>query len=334
MSTEPGAPASELLRRLQTLEADNRRLAADVARLGGSDSTRAGPDGPIFVGGTGRSGTWVVGRLLARHPDLVAIHTELRVHASHRGGFRRVLDGSETAREFADFARDHWFTIKGPKGNAKGLALIATMTELAAASDRMVARAEIDAPAALGGFLRELVDPYALGRGARRWIETTPDNASAADCIIAALPEARVINIVRDGRDAAVSAAGMPWGPNRPASALRWWASRMRAAHAGMRGAPQDRVLNLRFEELVITHREERFAELLEFVGLEPVRPLVNYFEQRVTAESAHVGRWRAHHRLRRASIDRQYRRIYARLLDEGVSTLPIDPDTADQLAD
>lgn len=327
------ATERDLLERIQQLESEQRFLRAERARLlGGSEpSTSAG--GPIFVGGTGRSGTWVIGRLLARHPDVVAVHTELRVHASHKGGFRRVLELGETPREFADFARDHWFAIKSPHGGAKGLALVTTATELAAASERMVERAEIDRAAALGGFLRELVDPYAYGRGALRWIETTPDNSSAADCLIAALPDARVINVVRDGRDVVASASGMPWGPNRVRSSLRWWASRIRAAHAAMSAAPADRVLTVRFEELVVTHRQERLEELVDFVGLDLAPSIQKYFDQRVTTEAAHVGRWRAERARRRDQLDARYRKIYARLEAEGVRTLPIDPDRADALA-
>jgi hypothetical protein len=326
--------STDLLRQIQQLESENSALRARLARTGAGqvDDVEAPGVGPIFIGGTGRSGTWMVGRLLARHPDVVAIHTELRVHSSHRGGFRRVLSGEETPEEFARFAREHWFTITGPKGQPKGLSLIATSSELTNACDRMIKRAAIDPAAALGGFLHDLVDPYALGRGGRTWVETTPDNAGAADSLTQVFPNARVINIVRDGRDAAVSASSMPWGPNRPSSGLRWWASRVKAAHRAIGAADPDRVLTVRFEELVVTQREERFAELLDFVGLDAVPPVRKYFDQRVEAGSANIGRWRTLGRSRRRRIDAAYRRVYDRLSAEGVAGLPLHPDAVDAL--
>lgn len=340
-STGAAADPAALLRRVQQLESQNRELQARLARAeagaaagdAGVEAATVAPVGPIFIGGTGRSGTWMVGRLLARHPDIVAVHTELRVQSSHQGGFRRVLSGEETPAEFARFAREHWFTITGPKGQPKGLSLIATSTELSNASERMIARAATDPAAALGGFLHELVDPYAFGRGGRTWVETTPDNAGAADCLTRAFPNARVINIVRDGRDSAVSAAGMPWGPNRPASGLRWWGSRVRAAHAAMEQADPARVMTLRFEEFVVSHREERFHELLEFVGIEPVPQVRKYFDRRVEAAEANIGRWRTLPRWRRGRVDRSYRKLYARLVSEGVTGLPLTPDDVDALA-
>jgi hypothetical protein len=326
--------STDLLRQVQRLESENRALRARLAGAGAArtDEVEHPGVGPIFIGGTGRSGTWMVGRLLARHPDVVAVHTELRVHSSHKGGFRRVLSGEETPEEFARFAHEHWFTITGPKGQPKGLSLIATASELTAASNRMIERAAIDPAAALGGFLHELVDPYALGRGGRTWVETTPDNAGAADSLTRAFPDCRVINIVRDGRDAAVSASGMPWGPNRPSSGLRWWASRVKAAHTAIAAADTDRVLTVRFEELVVTHREERFAELLDFVGLDAVPPVRKYFDQRVDAGSANIGRWRTLGPWRRRRVDGAYRRIYDHLSANGVGGLPLHPDVVDAL--
>lgn len=318
-----------LARTIAQLEEENLRLRAELARSAAADDRRPGP---YFVGGTGRSGTWLVGRLLGRHPDVIAVPTELRFHASE-GGFGGVLDGTETPAEYAERVRARWFDLAGPHGTPKGLLLIATSAQLAHASRLLVDRSHHDRAAALASFVHHLVDPFAFGRGNRTWVETTPDNSSVADQLTSVFPSARVVNIVRDGRDSAASVTSMPWGPREPLAALEWWEQRVRAADTALRRAPADRVHHIRFEELALIHRERELQSLLAVTGLEEVPEIRRYFDRRVDASRAHVGRWRTEiSKRKRKRFDREYRQRFELLRADGVVALPIDPDVADEL--
>jgi hypothetical protein len=327
------ADETELRRRVVELE--QRVAELEALRLAdgrAADGDVAAP-GPYFVGGTGRSGTWLVGRLLGRHPDITVVRTELRFHASE-GGFGRVLTGDETPAEYAARVRERWFGLAGPGGRAKGLFLIATSGQLSAATRQLVELAEHDVALGLGAFVHTLVDPFAFGRGSRTWVETTPDNAAAAHELTTVFPRGRVIDIVRDGRDSAASVITMPWGPSTPDEALDWWAERVRLAHESLSRSPAHRVLRLRFEEFSLTHRDERLDQLLDFASINRSRAIESYFAKHVDPERAHIGRWRGELTGReRDRFDHRYTEIYEELRGAGVTNLPIEPAEADRLA-
>src|SRR3954452_12140836 len=79
-------------------------------RAKGAQARRAGnaPPRVVFVGGTGRSGTHVLARLLSMHPRLFLIPVEVRFHAEERG-FAGLLDGSVSKRDFVRRMRGFWW---------------------------------------------------------------------------------------------------------------------------------------------------------------------------------------------------------------------------------
>ena len=62
----------------------------------------------VFVGGTGRSGTHVVARLLARHGKLRMIPVECRFHVE-QAGFPGLLEGTVSKQRFLKRLRGFWW---------------------------------------------------------------------------------------------------------------------------------------------------------------------------------------------------------------------------------
>jgi hypothetical protein len=255
-------------------------------------STGELPDAPLFVGGTGRSGTWALGRLLGQHPALVTVHTELRFHAQQRA-FGRLLEGSLSPDTYADGFLERFFGLTSGDGTPKGLQLLVSRWEATRAVSSFRRRAAEDLPAALGALVHELVDPYARARRAGGWVETTPHNAAVADALTAVLPRAHVLHTVRDGRDVAASMAAMPWGPDDPVTALDLWARGLRASDAAFRRADPARVHVVRFEDLVVRDRDRTLTGLLDRLGIQDRERIQRRFEVKLDPTRANIGRWR-----------------------------------------
>lgn len=285
------------------------------------------PDTPLFVGGTGRSGTWALGRLLGQHPALVTVHTELRFHAQQRV-FSRLLDGSLSPDTYADEFLERYFGLTSGDGTAKGLQLVVSRWEATRAIASFRRRADRDLPAAMRALVHRLVDPYARARRAAGWVETTPRNAAVADALTAVLPRAHVLHTVRDGRDVAASMATMPWGPDDPVAALDLWAEGLRASDAAFRAADPARVHVVRFEDLVVRDRERTLTTLLDRLGMRDRERIQRQFETKLDPTRANIGRWRRDVGADvAAAIEARYRTVLAELADEGVGCLPVAPD-------
>jgi len=68
----------------------------------------AGPPPIVFVGGTGRSGTHVVAKMLGRHSFYRNINNEVRFHCNPRG-YPDLLAGSVSLDEFLKKLRKFWW---------------------------------------------------------------------------------------------------------------------------------------------------------------------------------------------------------------------------------
>jgi hypothetical protein len=183
-----------------------------------------------------------------------------------------------------------------------------------------------DRSAAAGTLVRSMLDPVAKREGKPSWCEKSLLNVAAAATLLSSLPDARVIHMVRDGRDAACSMVPLPVGRNSVVDALRQWALRLRDAERGLRAVPADRALVLHLENLVLLDRERSYRQLLDFVGLEDEPGMRSFFELEVTAERAHIGRWRSELRgAERAEIVALYEQLLQELCAESVSSLPLE---------
>jgi hypothetical protein len=113
-----------------------------------------------------------------------------------------------------------------------------------------------------GEFLRIFMEQISEQQGLDRWAECTPEHLLYLKQIKRALPDAKIIHIIRDGRDVALSemqqnwVRPLPWDRNHrlQVSGLYWeWIVR-RGREDGQKIAPD--YMEVRFEELVENPRE------------------------------------------------------------------------------
>ena len=187
----------------------------------------------VFVVGAQRSGTTWLQRMLATHPDVLALPSETHLFSWGISVLRDQTQGG---------------VVGSP---STGVCFMPQDTFTSAA------RAFCDA--AFGSFV-EQVRP-----DAPRVVERTPNHVWHLDLISTLYPDAWVVHIVRDGRDVVRSLVAHAWGPAEVETAARQWGSAIEAARVASPHVP--RYLEVRYEELLA--RPEGIVDVLEFLGLE-----------------------------------------------------------------
>jgi hypothetical protein len=271
---------------------------------------------PIFVGGTGRSGTTILGRLLGRHPDYTVIPVEARFHCSP-DGLPGVLQGTVTPADFARKMLEEWYH---PPGRSEKLAAFVSRATLQQALLHFQEQAAADRLAAARWLMQELFGGYARSQDRLGWVEMTPINAMwGAPHLAYLFPALRFVNVIRDGRDVASSLLEVGWASDAHA-ALRWWEERMLRGHEQCRLLAQGTLLTVRFEHLLVEDREGGLRELQEFMGWRSEPAMERFFTRRMPPEQAHVGRWRQHFQgAEREALEMEYTQSVTRLRSAGV---------------
>jgi Sulfotransferase family len=285
-----------------------------------ASSRRQFPE-PIFVCGVGRSGTHVMGRLIAADPRYHWIRTEVRFHASP-GGLPDLCAGRVSMDEFMRMMRGHWW--KRGHRQLQGLQRIIDRDAYEAALEEFQTTFERDRLAASRRLVRTILDPAAERAGKPAWVEVTGHAVEQAPFLLSLFPHARFINMIRDGRAVVAATLKKSDLTDEPKRALKRWELMVRAADRSMREIPQGTMLTVFLDDLTAHDRERTFARVVEFLEIDDETPMREYFEAEVSEERAHVGQWRE--RMAPADarmIDRRYRRLVRRMRRAGISWVP-----------
>jgi hypothetical protein len=210
------------------------------------------PYGKIFVVGCGRSGTSWVQDIIAESPR-VATNQESHAYDSLfaplvKAGVRRPEGWLKVLQRFdLSWREQRWV----------GIYWWVTRPELVAIMREVIGRRELDDEAGAHLAVRRVFDQwFHAHRGdADQLLEKTPGHVAFAERILRAFPEAKVVEVVRDGRDVCVSlekqALTLRWPPTQRLDQIRLW---RRAIERGARlhtdEAWAGRVLRVRYEDL------------------------------------------------------------------------------------
>ncbi len=293
---------------------------------GSGVTTRGTDDVPsiVFVGGTGRSGTHVVARILGRHSRYENISNEVRFHVDP-GGFPDLLAGRTTPERFVRRLRGRWYRgIALQRFSFKGLHRYVGREELDRAVDRFLPAYETDPERACRDLFLELLAPIAENAGKPGLIEQSCDTVAQAPTLLRLFPDARFIHVVRDGRDAAASrVAQARWlaYPRTIGQGLQWWEARMRRIDAGMRAIPGDQSIAVSLDELIDLRRRDTYRRMRRFLGLAQERKMRGFYRRQVSGGHGNVGRWqRRGSEARKHALDATYREILDGFERDGVN--------------
>ncbi len=285
------------------------------------------PARPIFVGGTGRSGTTILAKWLGRSSRVATARLpEIRFLTDPAALLDLTASASTTPTDAAAAAfianlRGPYFENGGPwtVGNL-ALSRAVSAEELAAAIAAFEDLWPTDRRAAGEALVRGVMDRVAARKNRPAWIDSTPNNAADAYRIHRLLPTAKFLHVVRDGRDVAASVATQRWGPHDFHEALEWWFDRVRFAHRGIKDLPAGFGLTLHLEDFARDARQESFDAVLRFLDLPAEPGLRTFFKKEVSADTGNVGRWRTGlSESDQATAERRYAAMVDALAAEGL---------------
>jgi Sulfotransferase family len=300
----------------------------------------AGPPPIVFVGGTGRSGTHVVARLLGEHSRFADVPIECRFHTNPQG-FPDLLAGRVTPDQFVRKMRRFWWhrirageplaaVLPGlPLGReVRGLHKVVPRERFDAALTRFEDAYPDDLDSACRELFLDLLWPLAEEREKPGLVEMSCFTIAAAPSLLRLFPEARLVHSVRDGRDAGVSKVGKRQKRGHPTDAIEgidWWYGRLAEAERGAAVAPPGKLFELSLDELAWGDRAGAYTTLLEFLGIEDEPPMREFFDREVSAENANRRRWRAglSEGARREVVE-HYERTLERIEGAGFASAPL----------
>jgi hypothetical protein len=290
------------------------------------DEPSSGPEVPpiVFVGGTGRSGTHIIARLVSNHPRFAMVPVEVRFHVEEERGFPALLDDRVSKDEFLKRLRGFWwrgFQTRRFRGMYRFVPQDRFDSAVAEFEDTYDAEPE----RACRRLFWELLWFRAERDSAAGLVEQSCDTVAQAPTLMRLFPEARFIHVVRDGRDASASRVAQAWKlipPRTRRQGLEWWEDRLRRVDAGARRIPPDRLITVSLDELLLMFKMRGPVKpLAQFLGVHTRPRMRNYLRRRMSHEQANTERWRRGLSERRQrDIESQYGSILDGLEADGVN--------------
>lgn len=138
------------------------------------------------------------------------------------------------------------------------------------------------------------------------WIDHTPANVFYIDELKNIFPDAKLIHIVRDGRDVAKSVIPLPWGPNTIEHVVNWWLIRMAPGLAAETNKDYN-IYRVYYED-IITKPETTLRYLCDFLN-------INYNPDMLSANAFQVPNYtKFQHQLVGKSINKNNKNYFDKL--------------------
>jgi len=279
---------------------------------------------PVFVGGTGRSGTTVMGDLLGKHPD-VRTSTPIEIKfLSNRSGLLDVVFGRDESpnkkketvsilhyrtyrkrrlrekeklanilAEFEDQVWNKWWDIDAPPPHGRGLTSGISHPNLEKLMSSLRRDLKINRIWAARRFMKRFIALQDEAGAEKYWVETTPMNIPTADKLLKLFPNALFITMVRDPRDVIASLLTKNWGPTTPMEGLTWIEKRLTDGHKALNAVPARQKITIALEELAINKREGTYQKVMGFLSISDTPAMRKFFEEELTPANATSGRWK-----------------------------------------
>jgi len=208
---------------------------------------------PIFVVGSGRSGTTLVQLMLNAHPD-IAVAGELHF-------FDQILELKQVVPELE--TKEHVDRLFGLLSSTAGFQYLAGFDSVLADARRRLLAAHTPG---YGLLYRYILEGFCREQGARRFGEKTTANLRYLEALVRLFPNCSVIHVVRDPRAVVASRLKVPWtSDDVVTNAIKWklevsCGRSFATHHEAVRS-----FLEIRYEE-VVADAEQTLHRVCEFI--------------------------------------------------------------------
>ena len=266
--------------------------------------------GPIFIGGTGRSGTTLVAWMLDKHIDVATIKWESHFIVDEVGLINVVEKGPAALPAFLDRMKGFWFRreVKNINRPSYWAGLVDDIPEgifMGAATrfekDIQTSGSREERLQAARDMIDTIMTSFLEQRQKARWAEKTPKNILLYDFLLELYPEAKLVNCIRDGRDVVASMVERQIWPiqaNRRVNSTRraklvtvenasfYWKEHIMYARHLSKLYPNS-YFELKYEAL-LTNPAHEILRLSKFLFLQPSEDMLNY-----DLNKSSMGRWK-----------------------------------------
>ena len=219
-------------------------------------SVGTGREPAVFVVGMNRSGTTLLRMMLDAHPQLTIppethfVPDLIKATRTDGATAEDALEAMKSAREWGDFGFS---------------------------DDQMLERLRALPKIKPGPAVRTFYEAYMEQQGKPRWGEKTPTYVQKMKLIQRALPEARFVHVIRDGRDVALSVLDRTVRDLTAADVARRWKRKITKARED---SPElEHYIEVRYEDLILD-TEPVLRRVCEFIELPWDDAMLDYHER------------------------------------------------------
>jgi hypothetical protein len=272
---------------------------------------------PLFIGGTGRSGTTILLEYLGKSNLVYASDPiELRILTEQYG----LLDLYKTKdiNSFLFYLEDSWLN---PTDKTTGIYSNINVENIKQMTNKLINTFMQNNKLAIDVFYKDLfLNQKTFNKNSLYLGDSTPSNIRYSDNIFQIWKDAKFINMIRDGRDTAYSIFQMKnfWNlekRNNELDALDWWYNRVIDSFESLSKIPETCYLNIRLEDFVSKDAEKK--KVLSFLSINEDQEMLTFFNNQISEDNVDFGKWK---NLDIANkIDEKYNFMLKKLNDKGI---------------
>ena len=245
---------------------------------------------PIFVGGTGRSGTTILHQYLSKHSQIGASDpAEIKI-LTDQGGLLDLYEDKNI-----DKFEEYIYKIKNQKTNGY-YNFIHTIKE--EKINNVVNELKNNFYQNPQESIKDFY--FSLFREKKYYMsDSSPATIQNAHKINKIFFNSKFIHMSRDGRDSAYSDYQLMKDDEfyhhikTPFDALDVWHKRIIQSFQSLNLIEQDKYINIRLEDLTVHNREFEKNKILNFLSIENENKMESFFNNQIKKERMSVGKWK-----------------------------------------